>query len=164
MGMNVWYKCGNMGHKQRYCPVATRLGRKRKLKESKKDQIKEGLSLDSSLLSKDRVPMSPQVYYDISSGKLWVLIAIMMSARRMGLFWCAIIDLLAIVVEYLCLMSCVSLPSHSHAFSCFSFLILLYFHDPDQGFRCDMAKEEPGGPRSSLFAISHFIGSIHMRN
>ena len=86
MGMNVCYKCGNMGQKQMYCPVATRLGRKRKLRESKKARNKEGLSLDGSLVSKDRVPMSPQAYYGTSSGKLCVLIAIMMSARRMGLF------------------------------------------------------------------------------
>ena len=70
MGRNVCYKCGNMGHKQRYCPVATRVGRKRKLRESKKARIKEGLSLDGSLVSKDRVPMSLQAYYDTSSGKL----------------------------------------------------------------------------------------------
>src|SRR5688572_24049062 len=70
MKMNVCYKCVNMGHKQRYCPVGTRLGRKRKLRESKKAQIKEGLSLYGSLVSKDRVPMNPQTYYDISSGKL----------------------------------------------------------------------------------------------
>ena len=63
MGMNVCYKCGNMGHKQRNCPVATRLGRLRKLKEAR---IEEGLSLDGSLVSKDRVPMSPQIL----SGKL----------------------------------------------------------------------------------------------
>ena len=35
------------------------------------------------------------------------------------------IDLLTMVSEYLCLMSCLSLLSHSYASSCFSFLMLV---------------------------------------
>ena len=41
-------------------------------------------------------------------------------------------------------------------------LVLWYqvCHNPDQGPRCDTAKEEPEGPQSSLLAILHFIGLI----
>ena len=65
-GMEVCYKCGDMGYEQRNCPVATRLGREKKLKEVR---IEEGLSLDGVLVPKDKVPMSSQAYDGTSSGK-----------------------------------------------------------------------------------------------
>ena len=66
MGFECCYRCGDKGHKQKNCPVATRLGKERKLKEVR---IEEGLSLDGVMVPNDRVPMSSQAYDGISSGK-----------------------------------------------------------------------------------------------
>ena len=65
-GKKGCYKCGDIGHEQRNCPVATRLGREKKLKEVR---IKEELSLDGVMVPNDKVPMSPKAYDGTSSGK-----------------------------------------------------------------------------------------------
>ena len=59
--LNGCYRCGDKGHKIKNCPVATRLGKERKLKEV---WIEEGLSLDGV-----KVPMSSQAYDGTSSSK-----------------------------------------------------------------------------------------------
>ena len=65
-GFNVCYRCGDKGHKQKNCPVATRLGNEGKLKEV---WIKEGLSLDGIMVPNERVSMIFQEYHCTSSGK-----------------------------------------------------------------------------------------------
>ena len=61
IGMNVYYKCGDKGHGQRNCPVDTKLGRLRKLKEV---WIEGGLSLDGVMVPNDKVSKSSQVHDD----------------------------------------------------------------------------------------------------
>ena len=50
MGMNVCYKCGDMGHKQRDCPVDKRIGMEGKVRETKRARIEKELSLDGTLV------------------------------------------------------------------------------------------------------------------
>ena len=94
MGMNVCYKCGDMGHGQRNCLVATRLGRLMKLKEVR---IEEWLSLDCVMVPNDKVSKSSQVHDGTSSGKCKFYF--MVEVGKLGLFWYVIIDLLTMVVE-----------------------------------------------------------------
>ena len=66
VGKKGCYKCGNMEHEQKNCPVATRLGREKKLKEV---LIEEGLVMNGVMVPNDKVPMSPKAYDGTSSGK-----------------------------------------------------------------------------------------------
>ena len=64
--LNVCYRCGDKGHKQKNCPAATRLRREKKLKEGR---IEEGLSFDDVMVPNDKVPMISQAYNGTSSSK-----------------------------------------------------------------------------------------------
>ena len=58
-----------MGHKQRDCPMATRIGRERKVRETKRARIEKGLSLHGVVVPNDKVSKSSQVHESTSSGK-----------------------------------------------------------------------------------------------